>query len=175
MDIIEQAQALNKKASELNKQREKALWDVNRAKEELERGLNDYNVKYNTSLTIDTIEVEYEKVVTETRKQAEKVQAQIEAIERGEDIVPDVVNDNTVSNIENGVQTNTVEPTTNGIGSSGFDFGVDDSKVENTSKVGVNTSTDDTPKVDTPKADTPKVEEPKPSVTTSGFDFSKYI
>ena len=87
MDIISEVKALNSKAAELNEARKKALWEKNRAEEELKTALVEYNKKYGTSLTADDISSEFSKVEAEIKAQAEKVKAEIEAIERGEEIV----------------------------------------------------------------------------------------
>ena len=87
MDIISEVKALNSKAAELNEARKKALWEKNRAEEELKTALVEYNKKYGTSLTADDISSEFSKVEAEIKAQAEKVKAEIEAIENGEEIV----------------------------------------------------------------------------------------
>ena len=110
MDIISEVKALNSKAAELNEARKKALWEKNRAEEELKTALVEYNKKYGTSLTADDISSEFSKVEAEIKAQAEKVKAEIEAIERGEEIVDTgVENDDTVGTHKNsGASENTV-------------------------------------------------------------------
>ena len=146
MDIIEEVKALNKKAVEMNEQRNKALWEKNSAEKALASALAEYNEKYNTNLTVEDVPSEYEKVEAEVKLQAERVKKQIHCIETGE-----VYEDSSEGVVK-------VE--------SQADTDVKDVKADTDVKVDTDVKADVTPKVE---------EKPKSTFTSGGFDFSKYI
>ena len=176
MDIIEEVKALNKKAVEMNEQRNKALWEKNSAEKALASALAEYNEKYNTNLTVEDVPSEYEKVEAEVKLQAERVKKQIHCIETGE-----VYEDSSegVVKVESQVDTDVkdVKADTD-VRDVKADTDVKDVKADTDVKdVKADTDVKDV-KADTDvKVDvTPKVEEkPKPTFTSGGFDFSKYI
>lgn len=83
MEIIEKVKALNAKATNLNKKREKALWERNKAKEELAKAIADYKEKYGVELTEEKIAEEYNTVLADITAKAEKLEKDIQTIENG--------------------------------------------------------------------------------------------
>ena len=100
-NIMELVDKLNKRATELNSEREKAVWKRDQAKIELETALTEYNQKYGTNLTVAGIEGEYQSELTKVENQAKGVQELIEKIESGEGYeVPPTPSTSTTPNIE---------------------------------------------------------------------------
>ena len=155
MDIIEEVKALNKKAVEMNEQRNKALWEKNSAEKALASALAEYNEKYNINLTVEDVPSEYEKVEAEVKLQAERVKKQIHCIETGE-----VYEDSSegVVKVESQADTDVKDVKA--------DTDVKGVKVDTNVKVDTDVKADVTPKVE---------EKPKSTFTSGGFDFSKYI
>ena len=83
-DIMGYVEQLNKRATQLNQERDRAVWARDEAKKKLETALNEYNQRYGTNLTIDGIEGAYNAELAKIQEQAEVVQTLITKIESGE-------------------------------------------------------------------------------------------
>lgn len=111
--IIKQVEELNRRALELNKEREEALWHKKRAEEELSAALKSYNETYGTNLTPDDVVLEYTKVYKDIEAQVVQVQKDIDAIENGTSI------DSNDSAMTNGVLSG--DPVSMGVSSGVID------------------------------------------------------
>lgn len=100
MEILAKVKELNVKANNLNKKREQALWERNKAKADLDKAMAEYKEKYGIELTEDNIESEYNTVLADITAKAEKLANDIKAIENGESIVS-----NTKGTVESTVST----------------------------------------------------------------------
>lgn len=80
---VEEIKALNEQARAYNKAREEKIWACNRAREDFNKKLEEYNRTYGTSFTMDTIEAEYAKQMELAEASALRLQEQMEVINNG--------------------------------------------------------------------------------------------
>lgn len=81
---IAHIEQLNKKAQELNYERQRNLGAIEQSKKKYEEGIKAYAEKYGVQLTAETLEAEYAKVKAEVEQKAAELEKQIAYIESGE-------------------------------------------------------------------------------------------
>ena len=166
VDIIKEIEELNERANKLNKERERAIWERNKAEADFSQALSDFNKKYGTSFTADDIDAEYKRVEIEVTEGAKRLRAELEAIERGDNVVSadrGINSDNGVSKApsidtgtsEQGITIPDISPSTNG--------------------TNLADSIDLFDTADEPLETAPQTPSTPAPTTSSGFDFSKYL
>lgn len=80
MDIIREIEALNNEVKQLNKKRDKLLWEKTRAEEELRNLLNEYNAKYGTALTPENVSAEFTAVKADLESQYSQLRYAVDHI-----------------------------------------------------------------------------------------------
>lgn len=105
MDLIREIEVLNNEVKELNKKRDKLLWEKTRAEEELKNLLNEYNSKYGTALTAEGIFAEFETVKSELEKQYSQLRYAVDHIN---DVPPTSTANNTGVSSASANSVNTV-------------------------------------------------------------------
>lgn len=80
MDIIHEIEVLNNEVKQLNKKRDKLLWEKTRAEEELKNLLNEYNAKYGTALTPENVSAEFTAVKTDLENQYSQLRYAVDHI-----------------------------------------------------------------------------------------------
>lgn len=192
MDLIHEIEVLNNEVKELNKKRDKLLWEKTRAEEELKNLLNEYNSKYGTALTAEGIFAEFEAVKSELEKQYSQLRYAVDHIN---DVPPtSTVNNTGVSSASANTGVSVAQPSVNNTNVSqqagvqmpmqyqqyqvpsqaqfnqGFNQGVSQSQtsVPSAPQKRVGSMSD----LESPESNEPSLED---RLMGQSFDFSKYI
>lgn len=88
MDIIREIEALNNEVKQLNKKRDKLLWEKTRAEEELRNLLNEYNAKYGTALTPENVSAEFTAVKADLENQYSQLRYAVDHINDAPQVQP---------------------------------------------------------------------------------------
>lgn len=84
MNLIERVKALNEQSNKINEERTKNLGRYDALQKQLNATIADYNTRYGTSLTEDTIYTEQQKVAEETEKQIAHIESILACISAGD-------------------------------------------------------------------------------------------
>lgn len=127
MDIIREIEALNNEVKQLNKKRDKLLWEKTRAEEELKNLLNEYNAKYGTALTPENVSAEFTAVKTDLENQYSQLRYAVDHIND----VPQVQSSGSSVSVGSSIPNQGVNVSqfggTNNVGVSSFDTGFNSS------------------------------------------------
>ena len=83
MELINRINTLNKEVKKLNKERDIALGKKETLTQQLNQGIADYNAKFQTNISADTVEVELNKVTSEVQAKVDKLEKAITQIKSG--------------------------------------------------------------------------------------------
>ena len=83
MELINKINSLNNEVKRLNNERNVALGKKETLTQQLNQGLADYNAKFQTNISVDTVEAELTKVTTEVQAQTTKLEEAITQIKSG--------------------------------------------------------------------------------------------
>lgn len=83
MELINKINNLNNEVKKLNNERNIALGKKETLTQQLNRGIADYNAKFQTNISVDTVEAELTKVTTEVQAKATKLEEAITQIKSG--------------------------------------------------------------------------------------------
>ena len=83
MELINRINTLNKEVKKLNKERDIALGKKETLTQQLNQGIADYNAKFQTNISADTVEVELNKVTSEVQAKVDKLETAITQIKSG--------------------------------------------------------------------------------------------
>lgn len=84
MNLIERVKALNEQSNKINEERTKNLGRYDALQKQLNATIADYNTRYGTSLTEETIYTEQQKVAEETEKQIAHIESILACISAGD-------------------------------------------------------------------------------------------
>lgn len=83
MELINKINSLNNEVKKLNNERNIALGKKETLTQQLNQGIADYNAKFQTNISADTVEAELTKVTTEVQAKATKLEEAITQIKSG--------------------------------------------------------------------------------------------
>jgi uncharacterized phage infection (PIP) family protein YhgE len=83
MELINKINSLNNEVKRLNNERNVALGKKETLTQQLNQGLADYNAKFQTNISVDTIEAELTKVSGEVKAKVNKLETAITQIKSG--------------------------------------------------------------------------------------------
>lgn len=83
MELINKINNLNNEVKKLNNERNIALGKKETLTQQLNQGIADYNAKFQTNISVDTVEAELTKVTTEVQAKATKLEEAITQIKSG--------------------------------------------------------------------------------------------
>ena len=83
MELINKINSLNNEVKRLNNERNVALGKKETLTQQLNQGLADYNAKFQTNISVDTVEAELTKVTTEVQAKTTKLEEAITQIKSG--------------------------------------------------------------------------------------------
>lgn len=123
MNIIREIEALNNEVKQLNKKRDKLLWEKTRAEEELRNLLNEYNAKYGTALTPENVPAEFTAVKADLENQYSQLRYAVDHINDAPQVQSSSPNVNAGNIIENRGVNDSQVVDTNNAGVSSFNTG----------------------------------------------------
>jgi hypothetical protein len=83
MELINKINSLNNEVKRLNNERNMALGKKETLTQQLNQGLADYNAKFQTNISVDTVEAELTKVSGEVKAKVNKLETAITQIKSG--------------------------------------------------------------------------------------------